>query len=85
MNEKDIKRWLARIPWWAIALLFIFMAPVGALLLLVKLFAGEKDPKVIDLEYAPPLESEAVPKVDTRINKPKKANAATENQQKNKN
>ena len=86
MNEKDIKRWLGRIPWWAIALLFVFgLAPVGALLLLVKLFAGEKDPKVIDLEYAPPLESEAVPKVDTRINKPKKANATTENQKKNKN
>ena len=76
MNEKDIKRLLARIPWWIIAILLFVAPPAAVILLLVKLFAGDKNAKVIDLEYAPPLEAVSVPKVDTRINKPKKTVSA---------
>ena len=61
-----------KIPWWAIALGFMFVSPVGVILLLLKLFAGDRQSTALN---EPDLQMVALPveKVDTRINKPKYA------------
>lgn len=62
------------IPWWAVALLFVFSAPIGVIVLLLKLFAGGQSTAMNDpslQQYAPPLQAPET--VDTRINKPKAA------------
>ena len=63
-----------KIPWWAIALGFMFVSPVGVILLLLKLFAGDRQSTALN---EPDLQMVALPveKVDTRINKPKYADA----------
>ena len=67
-----------KIPWWAIALGFVFVPWAGLALLLVRLLAGERQSTAMNepslQQYAPmqlPVE-----KVDTRINKPKYADTA---------
>ena len=67
-----------KIPWWAIALGFVFVPWAGLALLLVRLLAGERQSTAMNepslQQYAPmqlPVE-----KVDTRINKPKYADAS---------
>ena len=64
-----------KIPWWLVGVAFIFASPVGLILLLVKLLAGDGQSTAMNepslQQYAPmqlPVE-----KVDTRINKPKYA------------
>ena len=60
-----------KIPWWAIALGFVFVSPVGVILLLLKLFAGDRQSTALN---EPDLQMVALPveRVDTRINKPNK-------------
>lgn len=64
-----------KIPWWLVGVAFVFASPVGLILLLVKLLAGDGQSTAMNepslQQYAPmqlPVE-----KVDTRINKPKYA------------
>ena len=69
-----------KIPWWAVGAAFLISAPVGLALLLVRLFAGGKQETAVNepslQQYAPmQLPTE---RVDTRINKPKYADAVTD-------
>lgn len=69
-----------KIPWWAVGVAFLISAPVGLALLLVRLFASGKQETAVNepslQQYAPmQLPTE---RVDTRINKPKYADAATD-------
>ncbi len=66
-----------KIPWWAVGAAFLISAPVGLALLLLRLFAGGGQSTAVNepslQQYAPmqlPTQS-----VDTRINKPKYADA----------
>ena len=63
-----------KIPWWAVVLGFVFFPFAGFILLLLKLFAGDKQSTALN---EPDLQMVALPveKVDTRINKPKYADA----------
>ena len=67
-----------KIPWWLIALAFLVMSPVGLALLLLKLLAGERQSTAVNepsLQQWAPMQL-PVEKVDTRINKPKYADAS---------
>ena len=67
-----------KIPWWLVIGAFVFASPVGLALLLVKLLAGEKQSTAVNepsLQQWAPMQL-PTEKVDTRINKPKYANAA---------
>ncbi|MBR3569596.1 MAG: 5-bromo-4-chloroindolyl phosphate hydrolysis family protein [Oscillibacter sp.] len=66
-----------KIPWWAIALGFVFMSPVGLALLLLRLFARQRQSTAANepsLQQWAPMQL-PVERVDTRINKPKYADA----------
>jgi hypothetical protein len=66
-----------KIPWWAIVLGFVFVSPVGLALLLLRLFAGERQSTAVNepsLQQWAPMQL-PVERVDTRINKPKYADA----------
>ena len=69
-----------KIPWWLVGVGFVFAPPAGLALLLVRLFAGGGQETAVNepslQQYAPmQLPTE---RVDTRINKPKYADAATD-------
>ena len=67
-----------KIPWWLVIGAFVFASPVGLALLLVKLLAGERQSTAVNepsLQQWAPMQL-PTEKVDTRINKPKYANAA---------
>ncbi|MBQ6207896.1 MAG: 5-bromo-4-chloroindolyl phosphate hydrolysis family protein [Oscillospiraceae bacterium] len=67
-----------KIPWWLVIGAFVVASPVGLALLLLKLLAGEKQSTAVNepsLQQWAPMQL-PTEKVDTRINKPKYANAA---------
>ena len=66
-----------KIPWWLVVVAFVFNAPIGLIVLLLKLFAGQKQSTALNepsLQQYAPMQLPAE-RVDTRINKPKYADA----------
>ena len=69
-----------KIPWWLVGVGFLFLPPLALALLLVKLFAGGGQSTAMNepsLQQYAPMQLPVTP-VDTRINKPKYADASTE-------